>query len=179
MRAYFLIPALSFAFILNAAFGYGQKTTLSQPFMDTFKGQGLDKRYSLEGSLKPSYLQADLNGDGVEDIVVTVIERSSKKKGVLIIHGKTGEYFVFGAGNAGNATEAGDDFSWADKWALYKKKTAYETLFDKSSGDIKGSREVKLVRVAVLIEHYEDGASISGGIIYWSGKKYRWIHQGE
>jgi hypothetical protein len=69
--------------------------------------------------------------------------------------------------------------SWLDKWNIYKQKTAQETQFDPKSGDMLGSKTVKLLRPGLLVEHQEDGATLAGGIIYWNGKKYVWIHQGE
>jgi hypothetical protein len=36
-----------------------------------------------------------------------------------------------------------------------------------------------LARPGIIIEDYEDGAALASGIIYWNGKKYIWIHQGE
>lgn len=166
----FLLIAFSFAF----SFGYAQH--LPTPFLQTFQRKGLDKHYSLGDYLKPSFLQADFNGDGTIDIAALVVEKATKKRGVLFLHGKTGEHFIVGAGTT---IDNLDNFSWADRWSLYRKKVAHQTRFEKESGDITGSKEVKLARPAVLIEDYEDGAALAGGLIYWNGKKYVWIHQGE
>ena len=145
--------------------------------MDRFKNNELDKKYEFNSFLKSSYLQADFNGDLNQDIAVFVVEKATKKKGVLIFHGKSNNYFILGAGKEfGNGS---DNFNWADKWKVYKKKIANETQFDKKTGDIIGSKEIKLVRPAILIEDIEDGATIAGGIIYWNNKEYTWIHQGE
>ena len=170
-------PLLFSIFISSLLLGHTQTVTLPSWFLSTFKSKGLDQKYELEQFLKPIFLQADFNGDASQDIAVIVIEKSTKKKGILLIHGKTNDSYFFGAGTKfGNG---GDDFMWADKWALYKKKTASETQFDKITGDILGTKEIKLTHPAILIEDFEDGAAIAGGIIYWSGKKYSWIHQGE
>jgi len=172
MRIFLLI-----AFLLTFTLGHSQTETLPAPFSDTFKSKGLDKKYVIVSFLNPSYLQADFNGDTMEDIAVLVTEKTIKKKGILLIHGKTNEQFVFGAGTSfGNGDK---DFKWADKWSVYNKKTALETQFDKASGDIIGSKTIKLVIPGILIEDYEDGAAIADGIIYWNGKQYIWIHQGE
>ena len=137
----------------------------------------MHKKFDFDYSLKPACLRSDFNGDSIQDMAVFVIEKKSKKKGILLIHGKTNEHFIFGAGTEfGNGS---DDFNWADKWKLYKKKTANETKFDKESGDTIGGRKVKLKRPAILIENFEDGALTAGGLIYWNGEKYVWIHQGE
>jgi hypothetical protein len=126
--------------------------------------------------LKPSFLQSDFNGDGITDIATLVTEKKTKKTGILLIHGGSNQYFVLGAGTKfGNG---GDDFKWARGWHLYKDKIAYEQLFNKD-GDMLGCKKIKLVRAVFFIYDLEDGEPNSGGIIYWDGKKYIWIHQGE
>jgi hypothetical protein len=168
---------LSIVFLLTITTGYSQTTALPAWFSGAFNGKGLDKKYNIASFLKPSYLKADFNGDSTRDIAVLVIEKATKRKGVLLIHGKTNEHFVFGAGTPFANNDR--DFKWADKWQLYTEKTALETQFDKNTGDILGGKEIKLARPGILIEDYEDGNAYTGGIIYHNGKKYIWIHQGE
>lgn len=146
-------------------------------FTAIYTKKGLDKEYVLVSSIKPSFLEADFNADTYEDIAVLVVAKKTKKKGVLIIHQKTNTFAILGAGN--RLSDGGDDFSWIDKWQLYKKRVAFESLFDKKSGDIIGSRKVNLKQTGILLEDYEDGAALSGGILYWNGKTYQWIQQGE
>ena len=122
------------------------------------------------------YWQADFNGDNNQDIVFLITEKQTKKKGILLIHNKTNECFLLGAGmRFGNG---GDNFKWVDKWSIYNKKMANETQFDHQTGDIIGGKKVKLSRPGILMEDYEDGAALAGMIIYWNGKKYIEIHQG-
>ena len=151
--------------------------TLPDWFNNAFKTTGLDKKYELNSYLKPAYLQADFNGDSSQDIATLVIEKATNKKGILLIEGKTLNHFIFGAGT--NFGDGSDNFEWATDWALYKKKFAEETKFDKKSGDILGSKKINLTMPGILIEEMEDSAPIAGGIIYWNGYKYVWIHQGE
>ncbi len=150
--------------------------TLPSWFKKAFIEKGLDKKYMINKRLKPPFLEADFNADKEQDIAVFVTDKHHKKKGILVIHGKTNEYYVFGAGKK---LDDSDDFNWIDKWSVYKQKTAQETQFDKESGDIIGGKEIKLSHHAILIEAYDDGGFVAGGIIYWNGKKYIWIHQGE
>lgn len=177
VSTHFMKQFLLIFFLLTLIVGHSQTATLPTWFSDSFKSKGLDKKYSIASFLKPSYLQADFNGDATKDIAVLVIEKATKRKGILLIHGKTSEHFLFGAGT--NFGSGDKDFKWADKWALYTKKTAQETQFDKESGDIMDGKTVKLARPGILIEDYEDGAALAGGIIYWNGENYIWIHQGE
>ncbi len=77
--------------------------------------QGHDA-YSLAAWLNPYYLQADFNGDGQTDVAVLVEEKSTNRRGILIAHIGTDQYFVLGAGSSiGNG---GDDFSWMDAWRV-------------------------------------------------------------
>ena len=167
-------PFLLIVFLLTLATGHSQRVGIPSSFTETFAKLGLDKRYERSAFLSPTFIQADFNGDGVQDVAILVTARASKKSGVMVIHGNSTFYFVFGAGTI--LGSGSDDFKWADKWSVYNKRTASETQFDKNSGDISGSKTVKLSRSGLQVESEGAGA---GGIIYWSGKKDICIHQGE
>jgi len=160
-----------------SATGICQNVTYPGWLRDSLKRKKLDMKYELNAYMKPAYVQEDLNGDGKPDIAALVIEKATHKKGILLVHNNSSEYYVFGAGT--NFGEGSDDFAWAGKWYVYKKKSAYETMFDKKSGDVLGGKEIKLSHPCISVASVEDGAEVSGGLIYWTGKKYRWIHQGE
>jgi hypothetical protein len=152
------------------------QSSLPPEYIKSFKQLKLNEKYEIIKSFKPAYLQSDFNGDKLIDIAAIVFDKKTKKKGILLIEGGTKKYFVFGAGKTfGNG---GDDFKWMGGWELYKKRIAQETLFNED-GDILGSKGIKLLRAAFYIYDLEDGQPNSGGIIYWDGKKYIWIHQGE
>lgn len=173
---YLFINALVVAFLLGNATAQARPGPFPAWFTTAFKKQGLDRKYALSSFLKPDFIRADFNGDKNPDVAVLIVDRATKKKGILLMHRNTNSYFVFGAGtDFGNGS---DNFKWTDTWALYNRKTAYETLFDTES-NIIGQREIKLVRSALYVVAYEDGSPSSGAIIYWTGKKYIWIHQGE
>jgi hypothetical protein len=142
-----------------------------------FKNPELDKKYQTQAFLNPSFLTADFNGDGNADQAHAVIEKKTGKKGLLVLHGNSDAYFVFGAGT--RFGEDDDDYQWADLWRLYTDKTAFETQFDEETGDIIGGKEVKLQHPGLLLMAEEDGSPYAGGIIYWDGRQYVWIHQGE
>jgi hypothetical protein len=161
-------------FLLHFAIGYSQRVGIPSTFNETFTKLGLNKKYQQSAFLSPAFIQADFNGDGVPDVCILVASKTTKKSGLMILHGNSTAYFVFGAGTKFGS--GSDDFKWADNWTLYTGKNASTTQFDKRSGDIIGSKIVKLFRPGVLIESKEDGA---GGIIYWNGKRYIWMHQGE
>ncbi|HEX9511929.1 MAG TPA: hypothetical protein VF939_15670 [Puia sp.] len=170
-----LVPLI--ILLLNVANGFSQSMAYPGWVRDSLKSKGLDKKYELSSYLNPPFLQADFNGDGSSDLVVLILEKATNKKGILLIPGNSNQYHVFGAGtNFGNGS---DNFKWVDKWSIYKQKTAHETQFDKKSGDILGGKKIELKRFAISLVDIEDGSEVSGGLIYWDGKKYTWIHQGE
>ncbi|MCO5935680.1 hypothetical protein NAF17_09010 [Mucilaginibacter sp. RB4R14] len=161
---------LSFCFLMNSF----TLTELPIWFIKSFNNKKLNERYAI---INPKFLEADFNGDKIQDIAVQVIDKRSKKKGILIINGGTNKHCIFGAG----FKFAGDDFNdtnWLDGWRLYKAKVAYETTFN-ADGDIKGSRKVKISHPAISIYSLQDGSEIAGALIYWDGKNYVSIHQGE
>jgi hypothetical protein len=167
---------LALIFTFTVTVSYSQTKTLPSWYSQACKSKALDKKYDLASFLKPSFIQADFNGDGTPDVAALVLETKTKKRGILLIHNNTLDYFVFGAGIS---FDNSDNFDWAEKWLLYTEKIAFETQFDKKTGDILGGKKVKLARPGILIWDYEDGSPYAGGIIYWNGKKYIWIHQGE
>jgi len=171
----FTKPLFCAALFLITTTAFSQTATYPSWLKARMKKKGLDTQYELSSFLKPAYLQDDFNGDGSPDIAVLVVEKITGKKGILLIQKKpTAACHVFGAGNSFG--KGSDDFAWADTWSVYKEKSVYATQFDKKSGDVKGGKQVQLSRHGIYIVSREDA---SGGLIYWSGKKYSWIHQGD
>lgn len=169
MKKSFIILLLTF----NAVLIRGQESTYPDWFSKKFQQLGLDSKYLLESFIKPAYLTEDFNGDKKQDCAALIIEKKTKKKGIILIHNSTDEFFVFGAGKSFGS--GSDNFDWLKMWTIYTKPTAYETQFDEETGDILDAKIVKLKRYAIDVEDME----IAGGIIYWDDNKYIWIHQGE
>lgn len=118
--------------------------------------------------LTPSFLQSDFNGDGKTDIAIPVV--NDEKFGIAFFL-KDDSVFVAGAGNSFGP--GGDNFSWADEWEVFEKEKTYQITF-KENGDIDGEEEVLLENPAISIRQSEG----SGGLIYFNGEKFIWIHQG-
>ena len=167
---------LLITFLLTFEVGRSQQPRLPTWFQTAFKTKGLDKKYAITQFLKTGTLQADFNGDKLKDIAVLVTEKATKKLGILLFHNQSNQYFVFGAGTKFGS--GSDNFKWAKDWKTYWEKTATETQFDKDD-NIIGGKEIKLKPPGIVIWAIEDGEPIAGGIIYWTGQKYIWIHQGE
>lgn len=163
------------ALLLTFRVSISAQTIFPTWFRQSYKEKHLDRKFSITPFLKKGMLQADFNGDKLTDIAVLVTEKGTEKKGILLFH-QQGSYFLFGAGTKFGS--GSDNFKWANGWEVYKEKTASETQFHKN-GDIIGGREIKLQRPGITIWAEEDGHPFAGGIIYWTGQKYIWIHQGE
>ena len=131
-----------------------------------------EAQYALANFLRPRAIEADISGDSIPDVALQVQRKSDKKKGIMIFFGQSDSFFIMGAGKYfGNG---GDDYKWANDWNLFGRETATQTTFD-GNGDAKGSREIKLVRPGILITDNRG----SGAVIYYNGKNFIWIHQGD
>ncbi|MGN6638878.1 MAG: hypothetical protein ACTHJ8_08195 [Mucilaginibacter sp.] len=145
-------------------------------FLKRFKQDNLHLNYSLSNYIKPTYLNADFNGDNIPDVAALIVQRKTNKKGIIIMLARINKYFILGAGqNFGNGS---DNFQWIRKWNIYNKSFAWETVVNKD-GDLVGARKIKLSHAAILTSDLIDGESNSGGIINWSESKFIWIQQGE
>ncbi|MEI6947173.1 hypothetical protein V9K67_08255 [Paraflavisolibacter sp. H34] len=167
---------LLLVFLFAGVAGRSQSPDLPAWFSETFAKKGLDAKYTVQAYLQPSFLQADFNGDGKEDIAVLVVEKEKKKKGILLVHGNTHESFLFGAGK--NLNKGGLTFKSADQWGLYTEKTARAIQRDPENGHFTGHREVALNTPALFIHDHKGAAASEGWLIHWNGKRYTWIHHG-
>jgi hypothetical protein len=120
------------------------------------------KNYDVSFHMNPFYLRGDFSDDGKADVAVLVKQRSTRKVGIAIINGVTDKLTVLGAGAAiGNG---GDNFDWMDSWEIYSKdRVASKTSVPKLHGD------------ALLVSKSEAASAL----IYWNGKRYVWLQQGD
>lgn len=116
-----------------------------------FNDLKISDNYKISDYINPFYLEADFNGDNKLDIAITVIEKQTNKKGIVIIHNLTDKYFILGSGvKIGNG---GDDFNWMDIWKVDRK--------DNKTGLHVGKSES------------------ASGLIAWDGEKYIWTQRGD
>ena len=121
--------------------------------------------YLLSYHINTFYLRGDFNGDGRADCAVLVVQRSSGKKGIAIVHGGSKAVHVVGAGNAtGNG---GDDFSFIDYWYVYDRGPVRRGVGERGIPRLSGD--------AVLI----GAAESSSALLYWNGRRYVWYQQGD
>ncbi|RJE72988.1 hypothetical protein [Reichenbachiella sp. MSK19-1] len=159
---------LALAFAVTTLNTFGQEL----PTWAQHRFSNINNIFEVSDQLKPQTIAADFDGDGTTDIAVFVNNKKRNKVGIMILlNNELEQYFVAGAGNSFGA--GGDDFSWAGIWLKYEKPEAYETTF-KLSGDIEGEKTIQLINSAISIREIEG----SGGLIYFNGTKFVWIHQG-
>lgn len=144
-------------------------------FIKYWDSSELKDSYSLmlDSNSDIVFVNPDLNGDGKRDVGIGIVNILTGENGLLIIHQKTKETFILGAGTAfGNG---GKNWDWVDFIADYAKDNkTEETLFDENY-EIVGSKEVKLNQNGIKLGNFEG----SSAIIYWIGEEYIWIHQGD
>jgi hypothetical protein len=123
------------------------------------------KKYDLSFRVNPFYVRGDFNGDGETDVAVLVKQRSTGKLGIAIVYGTTNKVTVLGAGSGiGNG---GDDFDWMDSWQVYSKDRMAREAGETSSPHVRGD--------ALLVSKNEAASAL----IYWNGKRYVWLQQGD
>lgn len=132
----------------------------------------ISAKYAVEKYLQPHFLEQDFSGDGVYDLAVLIESKEDRKKGILIMFGKSERSFIVGAGES--IGSAGDNFDWAGTWSIYNDLQTFETTFD-LAGDVAGSKPIILKHPSIQIRQDEG----SGGLIYFDGTKFIWIHQGD
>jgi hypothetical protein len=129
-------------------------------------------KYTLANYLQPQFFQKDFSGDKKPDLALLVERKIDKKKGILFLFSQRDQSLIVGAGNT--LSDGGDNFDWADKWEVFENKVVHETTF-KENGDVDDVREVALNKPAIRIIEHEG----TGGIIYFEGEEFIWIHQGD
>ena len=163
-------------FLLSSLFAsmYPDSTPIALPtWIQTRWTQAeLGKTFSFAAYAKPSFLRADFNGDDKPDVAILITRRATGSRGILILHQGLAAYYVLGTGIPTHCDILRGSFSWADHWNLYTRPTTQENRFT-TSGDLLESRTVRLKRPTIEVTRMEQG----GGMIYWNGKRYIWIHQ--
>jgi len=129
----------------------------------------IDEKYRIDNRLNPMYLEEDFNGDGYYDIALPVIEISSDKVGFAIIHRNSNEIFIVGAGSLIEGLES-DDLSYIDIWRINRN------LDDIPRDEQLETDELPLKYMINLgIEILK--SEVGGGLIYWTGEGYAYLHQ--
>lgn len=130
----------------------------------------IEDKYRIDNRLNPMYLEEDFNGDGVYDLALPITEIASGKVGFVIVHGKTNETFIIGAGTLIEGAHS-DDLSYIDIWRINREKENAPGLDE--NGDVNPEGPLHTLYPSLKIEKSEVG----GGLIYWTGEGYAYFHQ--
>jgi hypothetical protein len=123
--------------------------------------------YAIRTDLNPFYLRGDFDGDKKQDYALSIVERKTSKKGILIYHTGTKTHYIIGAGKSLSDGKGGDDYNWMEAWKVYVNKDV---------GIGSGERKKITLKGEGILGIKLESAS---GIIYWTGKDYRWYQQGD
>lgn len=121
--------------------------------------------YKPISRINPFYLRGDFNGDDKPDIAVLIENIETKKQGIAIFHYDEDNIYIVGAGRS--LRIGGDDYSFMDMWCVYRGGTPER--------GVEESSPPKIQHEALYIGKSESMSAI----IYWSGKRYKWYHQGD
>jgi hypothetical protein len=181
-RCRFRLSFAIFATLLATSPTFGQDTSEARQtdwnvpdrVRSAFDAAHISDKYDISHAINPFYLRGDFDGDGVPDYAVLLVNKSTKKRGIAIVHGRTKQADVLGAGGivlwAGSKSKgyALEDFDWMDTWWVQRKLRKLEAdEFNRSPGVMRGE--------AIDAEKSESG----GGLIYWDGRQYRCFITGD
>lgn len=140
--------------------------------LTVFQQLNLNDSLNISDFVNPFYFEEDFNGDSQLDIALLVEQKSTLKKGILIIHGNSNDYVLIGAGNIFNNKIT--DMSWMDVWKIYRHSTSHQLTY-KDNFDIDGSIEITVHNPSIEIIKTE----AASGLIYWNGSTYKWNQRSE
>lgn len=145
---------------------------LPEWFLSTGLLEGLkfQENYVFDNRLNPLYLEEDFNGDGFIDIAIPISQEKSGYEGFAIIHGKSEDVYIIGAGTL-IKKGLSDDMSYIDIWKINRQKKLGPGLDE--NGDLDKDGTLILQNPSLQIEKSEVG----GGQIYWDGKEYVYFHE--
>lgn len=128
--------------------------------VEQFKNKKLHVKYLISDFINPFYLEADFNNDGILDIALAIEQQQTHKKGIIIFHGSKNDYYIFGAGTS--FEKGGDNFAWMDIWKVCREPKVFDLIAEKT---------LQLTNPGISVIKSES----AGGVIYWDGKRYKWV----
>jgi len=115
--------------------------------------------YAIRTDLNPFYLRGDFDGDKKHDYALSIVDRKTNKKGILMCHTGTKTHYIIGAGKSLSDGKGGDDYYWMEAWKVYVNKDVGIGAGETTKITLKGE--------GILATKLESAS----GIIYWTGKR--------
>ena len=119
----------------------------------TLVASGFFDKYEVYFEMSPFFQRGDFNGDGAFDIAIQVVSKTSRKRGIVFLHGDELQYHVIGAGT--RFADLGDDFSWLKKWRIDSYSLQQNRISARAEGLIL------------------DNPDFPKSLVYFDGKVYR------
>ncbi len=113
--------------------------------------------YVVIGKVNPFYLEEDLNGDDLSDIVFWVKLKAGRQEGLAILHRGNNDLYIVGAGKD---MGMGSDISWSNRWFVYRDQWVYN-FNDKKKKFMLPHPGIEIVQ--------SEKTSV---VIYWDKRRY-------
>lgn len=126
----------------------------------------LGGKYAISDRINPFYLRGDFDGDGPVDYAVLVIERTTAKRGIVVLLSSQPRPLVLGAGTPVQYGSAKWDDLNFDSWRVYGKGK-----IDAGTGFVAPPGKGELI----LVQKRESAS----GFFRWSGRQFAWVQQGD
>jgi hypothetical protein len=127
-------------------------------------------RYRVDNRMDTLYLEEDFNGDDFSDLIIPILETETGKAGFAIVHGKTNQLFIIGAGTE-IKQGLSDNMNYVDIWRVNRDEICEPGLNENGEVDRRGALFLSNPSIQIETE------LIGGGQIYWNGKEYAYFHQ--
>jgi hypothetical protein len=170
MKTFPLILMLFFYMVPDGKHKGKHKKQNTDPLTAAFEDTSVSNTYKQQTFMDNTNLEADFNGDGYTDVATQVKLKQDGKKGIMIVHGNTGDVQIFGAGY-----DFGSDFNWASHWEVYSEKQVEIAKYDHTDGHKTGTVTVSLSNPCIFLTSSDSSLS---GYVYWNGSQYAWLFKG-
>ncbi len=124
--------------------------------------------YVLDGRINPFYLRGDFDGDGKPDYAFWIKAKAGGETGIAIWLSSQQKFIILGAGvpfRFAGSTES--NFEYLNVWEVYGKRPVER--------GVEAGAPPNLIGEAILVGRSESGS----GLIYWTGKTFKWYQQGD
>ena len=124
--------------------------------------------YMLDVRMNPFYLRGDFDGDGKPDYAFWIKVKAGGATGIAIWLSSRHNFIILGAGvpfRFAGSTES--NFENLIVWEVYGKRPVER--------GVEAGAPPNLIGEAILVGRSESGS----GLIYWTGKNFKWYQQGD
>jgi hypothetical protein len=165
------ISILLFCFVINCTKLPSQKIepeNIPSDVLEAVNSGRFAETYVLDGRMNPFYLRGDFDGDGMPDYALWINAKAGSDTGIAIWLSSQKKFIILGAGVPFNfAGFKESTFENLNVWEVYGKHPVER--------GVEAGVPPKLIGEAILVGKSESGS----GLIYWTGKSFKWYQQGD